>query len=158
MYMLSKSDAFLNLLCSSLACTLAWPTNDDRLRIERVQKSALCIILGENYHSYRSALKQVKLESLYTRRNKLCKKFAQKSLKNSKFCKWFKPNDRKTSTRLIRPKFCEVVSRTERFRKSPISFLTDVLNKKWLWLVKNQQQIKYSTIVTANYRYADGGS
>ena len=105
-------------------------TNDDRLRIERVQKSALCIILGENYHSYRSALKQVKLESLYTRRNKLCKKFAQKSLKNSKFCKWFKPNDRKTSTRLIRPKFCEVVSRTERLRKSPISFLTDVLNKK----------------------------
>ena len=26
-------------------------TNDDRLRIERVKKSALCIIFGENYHS-----------------------------------------------------------------------------------------------------------
>ena len=79
---------------------------EDRVRIERVQKSALCIILGDTYHSYRSALKQVKLESLFSRRNKLCKKFAKKSLKNSKFSKWFKPNDRKTSTRLIKLKFC----------------------------------------------------
>ena len=103
---------------------------EDRVRIERVQKSALCIILGETYHSYRSALKQAKLESLFSRRNKLCKKFAKKSLKNSKFSKWFKPNDRKTSTRLIKPKFCEVVCRTERFRRSPISYLTDILNEK----------------------------
>ena len=104
--------------------------NDDRLRIERVQKSALCIILGENYRSYKSALKEVQLESLFSRRNRLCKKFAKKSMKSSKFSKWFKPNDRRSSTRLIKPKFCEVVFRTERFRRSPISYLTEILNLK----------------------------
>ena len=101
---------------------------EDRVRIERVQKSALCIILGENYHSYRAALKEVNLESLFSRRNRLSKKFAKKSLKNSKFSKWFKPNDRRTSTRLLKPRFCEVVFRTERFRKSPLSYLTSILN------------------------------
>ena len=104
--------------------------NDDRLRIERVQKSALCIILGENYRSYKSALKEVQLESLFSRRNRLCKKFAKKSMKSSKFSKCFKPNDRRSSTRLIKPKFCEVVFRTERFRRSPISYLTEILNLK----------------------------
>ena len=58
-------------------------TNHVRVRIERVQKSAMYIILGENYHSYRSSIKQTQLESLHSRRNKLCKKCAQKSLKNS---------------------------------------------------------------------------
>ena len=99
------------------------------LRIERVQKSALCIILGENYRSYRSALKQIQLESLFSSRNKLCRKFTQKSLKSSKFSKWFKGDDRRTSSRLVSPRFYDVVCRTERFRRSPISYLTDILNK-----------------------------
>ena len=60
-------------------------TNEDRLKIERVQKSALCIILGQNYKSYRSALKHLHTESLFSRRNKLCKKFARKSLKHTKY-------------------------------------------------------------------------
>ena len=38
----------------------------DRNRIERVQKSALSIILGRNYKSYNRALKYLKLESLFT--------------------------------------------------------------------------------------------
>ena len=127
-------DVYIKQLCSLLEfAVVVWHPSlrgDDRVRIERVQKSALCIILGETYHSFRSALKQAKLESLFSRRNKLCKKFAKKSLKKSKFSKWFKPNDRKTSTRLIKPKFCEVVFRTERFRRSPISYLTYILNEK----------------------------
>ena len=61
--------------------------NKDRVRIERVQKSALCVILVDNYRSYRAALKEVNLESLFSRRNRLSKKFAKKSLKHSKFSK-----------------------------------------------------------------------
>ena len=105
-------------------------TGLDRLRIERVQKSACSIILGHRYVSYRSALKQLGLETLYSRRNKLSTKFAKKAQKHSKFKQWFKP---KNSVRLTRGKmenFCRVRFRTTRFQKSPLSFLTDILNKK----------------------------
>ena len=94
-------------------------TGENRLDIERVQKSALCIILGQNYRSYRSAMRQLQLETLFTRRNKLCTKFAKKSLKHSKFSKWFKPKTKITVTRLKPTRFCEVYTRTERFQKSP---------------------------------------
>ena len=105
-------------------------TNEDRLRIERVQKSALCIILGPKYKSYRSALKHLQMESLFSIRNKLCKKFAKKAQKHLKFTKWFKPNTRRTFTRAKPSAFCEVVARTERFGKSPLSYLTKLLNRK----------------------------
>ena len=41
-------------------------TGEDRLKIERVQKSGLAIILGEDYKSYRLALRTLKLETLFT--------------------------------------------------------------------------------------------
>ena len=40
-------------------------TGEDRLKIERIQKSACCIILGQEYQSYRRALKQLELETLH---------------------------------------------------------------------------------------------
>ena len=89
-------------------------TGEDRLRIERVQKCALSIILGENYASYKSALKQLKLETLFSRRQTLCKKFAKKSLKHAKFSKWFKPNRKVIVTRQNPQKFCELIVRTDR--------------------------------------------
>ena len=105
-------------------------TNEDRLRIERVQKSAFGIILGQKYKSYRSALRTLQMESLFARRNRMCRKFANKALKHSKFEKWFKPNTSNTVTRAKPTKFCDVYSRTERFKRSPISFLTQLLNRK----------------------------
>ena len=94
-------------------------TGEDRLKIERVQKCALSIILGKEYKSYRSALKHLKLDSLFSRRQNLCKKFAKKSLKHVKFSKWFKPNRKTTVTRQKPTKFCELNARTERFKKKP---------------------------------------
>ena len=41
---------------------------EDRLRIERVQKSACCIMLGQDYKSYGKSLKYQGLETLYERR------------------------------------------------------------------------------------------
>ena len=105
-------------------------TNEDRLKIERVQKAALYVIMGQEYRSYRTALKHFQLETLFLRRNKLCKTFAIKSLKDKKFSKWFKPNQKRVYTRYLSPKFCEVYYRTERFRKSPISYLTNILNNQ----------------------------
>ena len=49
--------------------------------IERVQKSALAIILGKDYTSYENALILLNLEKLTTRREKLCLNFARKTAK-----------------------------------------------------------------------------
>ena len=103
-------------------------TGEDRLDIERIQKSAFHIILGDQYMSYTSSLKILKMDTLHSRRVKLCKKFARKAAKNNKFSHWFKPNKRLEFSRRKRPRYCEVYSRTVRYQKSPISFLTNMLN------------------------------
>ena len=48
--------------------------------IERVQKSALKVILKNKYQDYESALKLLDMESIKERRSKLCLKFAKKML------------------------------------------------------------------------------
>ena len=74
-------------------------SGEDRLRIERVQKAALSIILGNSYTTYRVGLKLSGLEFLFERRRKLSLKFAKKSQKHPKFSQWFKLNTRQTVTR-----------------------------------------------------------
>ena len=103
-------------------------TGELRVKLERVQKSAFHIILSDGYTSYRSARKVLGLNTLHARRQSLCKKFAKKSFKHQKFSKWFKMNDKITKTRNKQPKLCNVVCRTNRFEKSPISYLTSILN------------------------------
>lgn len=103
-------------------------TEDEKNKIERVQKSALSLILGQNYKSYAYASNLLKLDALFTRRDNLCKRLAQKSLKHPKFIKWFKPQLKRLKTRHVPSKFYEVRGRTECFIKSPISFLTKILN------------------------------
>ena len=56
-------------------------TNVERQDIERTQKGALHIILGDQYGDYRNALQMTNLESLEDRRTKLCTKFAKKAEK-----------------------------------------------------------------------------
>jgi hypothetical protein len=101
----------------------------DKISIERVQKSALQIILGLEYDSYKSACQHLGLETLEVRRKKLCKKFGIKAAKNAKHTKWFKVNTKISRTRQQQPQFCPVVSRTTRFDNSPLSYLTKVLNE-----------------------------
>ena len=105
-------------------------TGEDRLKIERIQKSACCIILGQEYQSYKRALKQLGLDTLHERRNKLCKTFSKKAQKHTKFKKWFKPNEKTSCTRNIPARFCDVYARTKRFKQSPISYLTNILNNQ----------------------------
>ena len=110
----------------------AWQSSltiSEKLKIERVQKCALKIIFGQDYQSYSSACEMSNLISLEERRIQLCKKFALKAMKNKKHSKWFKVNERTTITRQECPVFQPVVSRTTRFRNSPISYLTRLLNQ-----------------------------
>ena len=105
-------------------------TNNERLEIERVQKGSLHLILGEKYVNYKNALELTNLETLEDRRNKLCLKFAKKAEKDIKHNKWFKLRQ-KSSTRAENPKYWNTVARTERLKTSPISYLTDLLNKHY---------------------------
>ena len=105
-------------------------TGEDRLKLERVQKAAFHIILGEKYKSYNSALKMTGSKSLFDRIRKLCRKVAKKSMKNPKFNKWCKPTSTVTTTRQEKLKFHEVHCRTERYKDSPLSYLTRLLNQE----------------------------
>ena len=96
-------------------------TMTERQDIERVQKVALHIILGDKYDSYRNALKATNLETLETRRDRLCLKFGKKAEKNSKHKNWFKLKHR-TLTRQEGAKYCKTIARTGRLKKSPITY------------------------------------
>ena len=96
--------------------------------IERVQRGALNIILGRRYNCYSQALKFLDIESLQARRIMLCVRFAKNSAKSPKFKNWFQPN---TCSRITRHKlkYKPANARTERLKRSPLSYLTDLLNK-----------------------------
>ena len=64
-------------------------TQDDILKIERVQKSACSIILGAGYMSYEEALITLHLKPLSERRGILAKKFATKASKHPIHSNWF---------------------------------------------------------------------
>ena len=96
--------------------------------LERIQKSACHIIIGKNYTSYKNALEVLKLETLESRRIKLSLKFGLKAENHPKFKYWFKHSEVNHKTRLDKPKYCSVRANHTRFAKSPISYLTKLLN------------------------------
>ena len=70
-------------------------TMQEEKMIERVQKAALYIILGDKYQSYSQALEKLNCEPLQVRRQSLCLRFARKALRHEKYSKWFKTNSSK---------------------------------------------------------------
>ena len=85
------------------------------MSIKRIQKTALRIIYQENYQSYSAACEMASISTLEERRIKLCSKFALRALKNEKFSYWFKRNETSSRTRLKKPMFQPVLSRTSRY-------------------------------------------
>ena len=100
----------------------------ERQDIERVQKVALHIILGEQYESYSNALILTNLKTLEARRDKLCIKFVKKAEKHEKHKMWFKPKS-KVNTRQSDDKYWKTIARTTRLKQSPIAHLTNLLNE-----------------------------
>ena len=104
----------------------------DRTQIERVQKTAFSIILGNKYTSYKDALETLEMDTLEERRGNLCLKFALKASVHPQFKNWFqefraskprKVNDDKND------KYVVPYARTNRFEDSPIPYLTRLLNE-----------------------------
>ena len=105
-------------------------TQEEVLDIERVQKAFLHIALKDEYQDYHSALSTANLETLALRRLKLSKKFALKTSKHPKHCKWFSKAVIRPNTRSDKPVYKMPLCRLTRTRKGPIPYLTNLLNSK----------------------------
>ena len=81
-------------------------TNLQSNRLERIQKVALKIILGENYDSYNDACKIFSLEKLSERRVRLCSRYAAKLFLSDRRRQFFSPPDNLKSTRHSEKRAC----------------------------------------------------
>ena len=101
-------------------------TVQEEKQIERVQRTAFYIILGDQYMKYEYALEILECERLSERRSKLCVNFAKKAMKHPKYKNWFSeseidPSQVKPNTRAAKPKPTKlkaVPSRTDRYKLS----------------------------------------
>ena len=106
-------------------------TRDNISDIERVQKCALSLILGKKYINYENALNILQLKKLCDRRETLCITFAEKSSKSDKFFScWFVADEKLQNTRQAPQVVKPVQSRTSRFQKSALPYLTNIINRK----------------------------
>ena len=105
-------------------------TQENSENLERVQKNAFRIILGNQYDSYEESLKYLHFETLSTRREKLAIKFAQNCVQNSKTMKLFKL--RKTihkQTLRKQQKYRTIKANTKRMGQSAVPYLRKLLNR-----------------------------
>ena len=105
----------------------------DRQDLERVQKAAVKVILGKDYQNYEDALNELKLESLYERREAMALKFVKKSLGNSNFSQLFPLREVKHGMSARKSeKFFVIPSKTKRHKDSAVPYLQNLLNKDYL--------------------------
>ena len=70
-------------------------TEENQNDLERVQKTALKVILGNKFKSYKNALSMLNIETLTERREQLCLSFALKASKHPKTKQMFPLNEKK---------------------------------------------------------------
>ena len=104
-------------------------TAKNRLALERVQKCAVRVILGQKFSSYKDGLKKLNIQTLNIRRKELCLRFAKNCLKNEKVRSMFPKHlsnheMKKRNTK----KFKTVLARTKRYQKSAIPYMLKLLN------------------------------
>ena len=107
-------------------CCVVWHSSiseDDCSSIERVQKTALRIILKEDFLDYQSALNMTGLDTLKERRTQLSLTFAKKCLKNDQMANLF-PLNMKTVNTKPHEKFHVIPGGTFNY-----SYLQRLLNK-----------------------------
>ena len=102
----------------------------NRRDLERVQKSALKIILKNHYNNYEDALRVLKLDNLDKRREMLCLKFAKNCLKNEKMKALFPLEKHHHNMKKRSQSIFQVYkSRTTRYQNSAIPYLQRLLNE-----------------------------
>ena len=109
-------------------------TKQEKHDLGRVAKVGLRIIFGEAYSGFESTLQTARILRPTVQLSRMSEKFAAKSAKHPKFSKWFqpattqRPNTRGSKNTQL---YTSVPARTARFSKSPIPYMTDLLNAKY---------------------------
>ena len=111
-------------------------TKGEATQIERVQKCALHVIMGHSYENYEHSVSVLKVEKLCVRRIRLSLNFAKRCENSQKYSHWFQlaeqvkiPNIKTRGRENTKQKkYKSVPYRTERYGKSPLPFLTQLLN------------------------------
>ena len=102
-------------------------TSGEKNDLERTQKSALKLIFGNAYTTYRDALQSAGLETLSARRTRLCLNFAKKCVKYEKNRAMFPLNHTPVETR--NHEVYKVTSaKTDRLAKSAIPYMQRLFN------------------------------
>ena len=105
-------------------------TEENRNDLERVQKTAMKIILDTRYKSYSQALRTLEIESLDTRRQELCINFARKAIKHPRFKHLFPSNNKIHQMKTRNPEKYKISRAfTERMKRSPIIYMQKLLNE-----------------------------
>ena len=101
-------------------------------QIERVQRTALYIILGDKYYNYENALDVLECDRLSNRRYKLCENFVKKAAKHPQFKNWFCINsdpplnfETRSDKQTVKNIYHPVKTRTDRFANFPLPYLTN---------------------------------
>ena len=115
-------------------CAPVWHSSlsaENTRDLERVQKSAIRIILGGKYCGYKKSFAMLELESLETRRRELCVNFAKKCINNPKLSHMFPIREKNHHMDLRnRSKFKVQFSKCERLKKSAIVYMQNLLNEE----------------------------
>ena len=106
-------------------------TADNSNDLERIQKSAVQIILKDNFQGYKRGLAQLGIEILEERRRELCLNFANKCVKNTKLEHMFPRNEKSHMMGTRKEEAFQVQhSTTERLKQSPIIYMQNLLNRQ----------------------------
>ena len=114
-------------------CCVVWHstlTEDQRKAIERVQKTCLKVILGQEYQDYSQALNYCGLISLEERREQRCLRFALKCLTHPVHNRMFPVNPQiyKEIPTRNQEHFAVNMAKSESYRKSAIRYIQRKLN------------------------------
>ena len=104
-------------------------TQEDIQDLERVQKTSLKVILGDQYLDYPSALAKCGLESLYSRRESRCLDFALRCVKHPVNSRLFPPTQVPANDLRQTEKFEVNFAKTGTYQKSAIPYCQRLLNK-----------------------------
>ena len=102
-------------------------TLEQSVQIERVQKSALSVILGQKYLSYENAIEMTGIQRLSIRREKICIKFVKKNIKSEK--PLLNVNPKNYNTRSNPNLVEEFQCRTTAFFNSSLPYLARLFNR-----------------------------
>lgn len=107
-------------------------TQDNADDLERVQKCAVRIILGNDFVNYEEALIKADLDTLKSRREVLSRNFAKKCLKNTKTKNMFPVRDKEHNMNIRNTEHFEVkFANTERLKNSAIPSMQRLLNSDY---------------------------